>query len=315
MIQSRADMDKFLTAQLKKLNTDHIDYYLLHSLDGKSWDNLKQLGALEFLEKARADGRIVNAGFSFHGLGSDFINIVDAHDWCFCQIQYNYLDQDYQAGTQGLEHAHRKGLGVIVMEPLRGGNLGLTTPPPAVAAVWNESPVKRTPVEWALRWIWNRPEVTVILSGMNEEAHIRENIAVASDARAGSLTKAELDLVERVGHVYRSLMKVGCTGCGYCMPCPAGVHIPMCFEEYNKMHMFGVFEQAKFRYAFRLSGELVDGKPGFASQCVECGECVDKCPQHLPVPEVLAKIVKELEGPDLQDRVVAARKVFQVRPA
>jgi hypothetical protein len=314
MIRSRADMDKFLAAQLKKLNTDHIDYYLLHALDGKSWENLKRLGVLEFLERARADGRIVNAGFSFHGLGPDFINIVDAHDWCFCQIQYNYLDQDYQAGTQGLEHAHRKGLGVIVMEPLRGGNLGRATPPPAVAAVWNESPVKRTPVEWALRWVWNRPEVTMILSGMNEEAHIRENIAVASNARAGSLTQTELALVERAGHTYRSLMKVGCTGCGYCMPCPAGVQIPMCFEEYNKMHMFGAFEEAKFRYAFRLSGELADGKPGYASQCVECGECVDKCPQHLPVPAVLAQIVKELEGPDLKDRVVAARKVFQVRP-
>lgn len=315
MIHSRQDMDRFLAAQLKKLDTDHIDYYLLHALDGKTWDNLKQLGVREFLDQARADGRIVNAGFSFHGLAADFTRIVDAHDWCFCQIQYNYLDQDYQAGTKGLEYAHRKGMGVIIMEPLRGGNLGRATPPPAVAAVWNEAPVQRTPVEWALRWIWNRPEVTVILSGMNEEAHLRENIAIASQARAGSLTQTELDLVERAGHLYRSLMKVGCTGCGYCMPCASGVMIPLCFEEYNTRHLFGALEEARFRYAFRLSGELADGQPGYASQCVQCGECLDKCPQHIPVPDVLAQVAQEFEGPDLMDRVAAARKIFRIQPA
>lgn len=315
MIKSRPDMDRFLNAQLKKLDTDHVDYYLLHSLDGRTWDNLNRLDVLEFLARAKADGRIANAGFSFHGLAADFVRIVDAHDWCFCQIQYNYLDQDYQAGTKGLEYAHRKGLGVVVMEPLRGGNLGLATPPPAVAAIWQEAPVRRTPVEWALRWVWNRPEVTVVLSGMNEDAHIRENVAIASEARAGSLTRAELDLVERASRAYRSLMKVGCTGCGYCLPCASGVMIPLCFEEHNKMHMFGALEEAKFRYAFRMSGELGDGHPGYASQCVQCGECLDKCPQHIPIPDVLAQVAGEFEGPDLMDRVAAARKIFQIRPA
>jgi len=312
MIKTRADMDRYLTAQLAKLKTDHIDYYLLHSLDGKTWENLRRLGVLEFLEQAKKDGRIVNAGFSFHGLAADFAPIVDAAPWCFCQIQYNYLDQDNQAGTQGLLYAAKKGLGVIIMEPLRGGNLGLATPPATIAALWQEAGVRRTPVAWALRWIWNRPEVTVILSGMNEDAHIQENLAVAGEARANSLTPAELALVERVGRTYRTLMKVGCTGCGYCMPCASEVKIPMCFEEYNKMHLFGAWEEAKFRYAFRLSGELADGRPGYASQCVQCGECLDKCPQHIPIPDVLAQLASELEGPDLMDRVAAARRIFKI---
>jgi predicted aldo/keto reductase-like oxidoreductase len=312
MIKTRADMDRYLNAQLGKLGTDHIDYYLLHSLDGTAWDNLERLGVLEFLAQAQKDGRIVNAGFSFHGLADDFIRIVDAHPWVFCQIQYNYLDQNYQAGTKGLEHAAAKGLGVIVMEPLRGGNLGLATPPPAVKAIWSEASHSRTPAEWALRWVWNRPEVTVILSGMNEETHIDENLAIAAEGRANSLTREELALVERVSATYRELMKIGCTGCGYCMPCPSNVMIPLCFEEYNKLHMFGGLEEGKFRYAFRMSGELIDGQPGYASQCVTCGACLDKCPQHIQIPDMLAQVAAELEGPDLMDRVATARRIFKI---
>jgi len=312
MIKGRADMDRFLAAQLKKLETDHIDYYLLHSLDGAAWDNLERLGVLDFLDQAKRDGRIVNAGFSFHGLAGDFKRIVDAYPWIFCQIQYNYLDQTYQAGTAGLEHAAAKGLGVIVMEPLRGGNLGLPKPPAAVEAIWNESRVRRTPVEWALRWIWNRPEVTVLLSGMNDESHIRENLALADTAQADSLTQEELDLVDRASRAYRELMKVGCTGCGYCMPCPAHVTIPICFEEYNRLHMFGEVEAGKFRYALRMSGELVDGRPGYASQCVTCGACLEKCPQQIPIPDFLAQVAAELEDADLPNRIVKARQIFKV---
>ena len=312
MIKSRADMDRYLHAQLGKLGTDHIDYYLLHSLDGTAWDNLERLGVLEFIHQAKKDGRIVNAGFSFHGLADDFIRIVDAHPWVFCQIQYNYLDQTYQAGTKGLEHAAAKGLGVIVMEPLRGGNLGLTTPPPAVEAIWNEAKVRRTPAEWALRWIWNRPEVIVILSGMNEESHIQENLAMANTAHAQALTEEELGLVERASRTVRELMAVGCTGCGYCMPCASEVMIPTCFEEYNKMRMFGAVDEAKFRYAFRMSGELVDGQPGYASQCARCGACLDKCPQHIEIPEVLARVAAEMEDAALSERVATARRIFQI---
>jgi len=206
-----------------------------------------------------------------------------------------------------------KGLGVVVMEPLRGGNLGLPTPPPAVAAIWKEAAVRRTPAEWALRWVWNHSGVTVVLSGMNDEAQIDENLCIASTAEAGALSAEELALVERASLTYRELMKVGCTGCGYCMPCPSHVMIPVCFEEYNKMHMFGAREEVKFRYAFRMSGELVDGRPGFASQCVQCGACLDKCPQEINIPEVLARVVAEMEGPDMMEKITAAKGIFKVK--
>lgn len=311
LIRSRADMDRYLDAQLQKLQTDHIDYYLLHALDGALWNNLKPLGAMEFLDQAKRDGRIVNAGFSFHGLANDFKRIVDDYPWTFCQIQYNYLDRNYQAGEGGLAYAASKGLGVIVMEPLRGGNLGLAKPPPSVEAVWNQAPVYRTPTEWALRWIWDRPEVTVVLSGMNEESQIDENLAIADRAQAHSLTPEEHALVERAAQTYLKLMKIGCTGCGYCMPCPAHVSIPLCFEEYNRMHMFKEFEEGKFRYAFRMSGDLVDGRPGYASQCVSCGVCLKKCPQKIPIPDVLKRVVADMEDAEMANRVAAARQIFK----
>jgi uncharacterized protein len=311
MIKSRADMDRYLAAQLGKLGIQQIDYYLIHSLDGMSWDNLARLGVADFLDRAKADGRIVNAGFSFHGMPADFKRIVDAYPWTFCQIQYNYLDENCQAGTEGLQYAAAKGLGVIVMEPLRGGNLASVVPP-GVAAIWNEADVRRTPTEWALRWVWNRPEVTVILSGMNEEAHIRENLAIADTAGAHALTEKELRLVERVGRKYKELMKVGCTGCGYCLPCPSEVMIPSCFEEYNKLHMFGAKDEAKFTYALRMSGVVAHGPSGYASQCAQCGACLEKCPQHIRIPEVLAEVAAELEGPDLLDRVAAAQSIFKI---
>ncbi len=214
LIEKREDMDRFLNAQLEKLKTDHIDYYLVHALVGDLWDSVGKLGVADFLDRAKADGRIRNAGFSFHGASEDFSRIVDAYDWGFCQIQYNFLDEKNQAGTAGLEYAASKGLGVIIMEPLRGGNLTRTVPP-AVREIWDEAPVKRTPAEWALRWIWNHPEVTVVLSGMNDEAHIRENLSIADQAYPNSLTNAELQLVKRVEKKYRELMKVACTGCQY----------------------------------------------------------------------------------------------------
>lgn len=311
MINTRADMDRYLAAQLEKLETDHIDYYLLHALDGASWDNLVRLGVFDFLERAKRDGRIANAGFSFHGLGSDFRRIVDAYPWEFCQIQYNYLDRAYQAGKAGLRYAAAKGLGVVVMEPLRGGNLGLAQPPPAVAAIWSESPVRRTPAEWALRWVWDHPEVTVVLSGMNDEAHIAENLATADAARAQALTADERALVDRAAQTYLRLMKVGCTGCGYCMPCPAHVSIPICFEEYNRMHLFEDFEGGKFRYAFRMSGDLVDGRTSYASQCVACGACAKKCPQQIPIPDVLQQVAADMEDAEMPNRVTTARQIFK----
>lgn len=312
MINTRADMDRYLAAQLKKLDTDHIDYYLLHSLNGDSYDKLRRLDVDDFLEKSVKAGKIVNPGFSFHGQAEDFTRIVDSYPWVFCQIQYNYLDQNTQAGTQGLKYASGKGLAVMIMEPLRGGGLGLPTPAPAIEELWKTGGQKRTPAEWALRWVWNHPEVTVVLSGMNDEQQIDENLAIAKTAQASALTEEELALVDRVGRKYHELMKVGCTGCGYCMPCPSDVQIPLCFDEYNSLHMFGRPEEAKFRYAFRLSGEITGSNRGFASQCVECGSCVDKCPQHIPIPQVLAQVAAEMDGPDLEDRIVMARRFFKI---
>jgi uncharacterized protein len=298
MIKSRAEMDRYLDAQLKKLNTDRIDYYLLHALNGVLWDSLTTMNVLDFLEKAKRDGRIINAGFSFHGVLEDFRRIVDANDWEFCQIQYNYLDTENQAGRKGLAYAADKGLGVIVMEPLRGGNLGRHSPPSSVQAIWDAAPQKRSPVEWALRWVWNHPEVTVVLSGMNEESHIAENIAIAESAYPNSLSDIELQFVEKAAQEYRKIMKVGCTGCGYCQPCPSGVLIPSCFEIYNNMHMFNAADEAPFFYVARTGGAL-SGKPGYASQCVQCGECLEKCPQQIDIPAFLEMVAAEFEGPNL----------------
>lgn len=307
MITSRAEMDRYLDAQLKKLNTDRIDYYLLHALNGATWDALNALNVPAFLEEAKKDGRIVNAGFSFHGILNNFRRIVDAYDWEFCQIQFNYLDTKNQAGEEGLRYAADKGLGVIVMEPLRGGNLALPNPPPAVQALWETASRKRSPAEWGLRWVWNHPDVTVVLSGMNEESHIAENIAVAGDARPNSLSEGELQLIEKVARTYRDIMKVECTGCGYCQPCPVDVLIPICFEIYNNMHMFDIASKASFSYVARTGGILTD-KPGYASQCVQCGECLEKCPQNVDIPSYLEKVAEELEGPNINQVEQMVRK-------
>jgi predicted aldo/keto reductase-like oxidoreductase len=309
LIKAREEMDRYLDAQLKKLNTNRIDYYLLHGLNGVLWDSLNSLNALDFLEKAKKDGRIVNAGFSFHGVFDDFRRIVDSYDWGFCQIQYNYLDTENQAGKKGLMYAASKGLGVIVMEPLRGGDLGRPSPPSAVAAVWDTGGQKRSPVEWALRWVWNHPEVTVVLSGMNEESHIAENIAIAENAHPNALSESELQLIEKVSQTYRKIMKVGCTGCGYCQPCPAGVLIPSCFEVYNNMHMFNTTAEAPFMYVLIAGGSLT-GKPGYASQCVQCGECLERCPQQIDISTYLEKVATELEGPHLAHVEQMVRQMF-----
>lgn len=310
LIKTRQDMDDYLNRQLERLDTNRIDYYLLHALDGNTWDKLQQLGALDFLDQALVDGRITNAGFSYHGSSEDFKRIVDAYPWMFCQIQYNYLDEQLQAGTAGLKYAASKQMGVIVMEPLRGGNLAIPDAPPAVKEIWNEAKQKRTPVEWALRWVWDHPEVTVVLSGMNEEPHIQENLAIAETALPDSLTDSERDIVARAANKYRELMKVGCTGCGYCMPCPMDVMIPDIFETYNKMHMFGNEVEARFMYAARMSGELTERGTGYASQCVQCGQCVEKCPQNLEIPKHLAEAAEQLEGPELDKQVAAAKAMF-----
>ena len=294
-VKTRPDMDRLLDAQLDMLRTDRIDYYLLHGIDRESWNKIRELGALEFLDKAKEDGRIRYAGFSFHGDIDSFKEIVDAYDWEVCLIQYNYLDEHNQAGTEGLKYAAGKGLGVIIMEPLRGGNLTGRIPP-AVQAIWDEADVKRSPAEWALRWIWNHPEVTVVLSGMNREDHIEENLRMADEAHPESLSDKELEIVNRAAETYRGLMKAGCTGCRYCMPCPAGVDIPTCFDIYNGAHIFGDRQVARVLYLLRLGGVGDSGKAAYASMCEHCGTCEEVCPQHLPVQALLEDVAKDFEG-------------------
>ncbi len=292
-VRSREDMDRILNGQLGTLKTDHIDYYLLHSLTRESFDTLKQLGVLEFLDAARKDGRIGNAGFSSHASLPVFRYIVDSYDWTFCQIQYNYLDEKNQAGTEGLNYAHEKNLAVMVMEPLRGGNLG-TPVPEEVQVIWDGAVQKRSPAAWALRWVWNHPEVTVVLSGMNDEAHIRENLTTAQDAHPGSLTEEEFLRVASVRDTYGRMMKVGCTGCGYCMPCPAGVDIPGCFSVYNAHYLFPHDRSAKFQYFGRHGGLM--GGLSYAGLCRACGKCETACPQHLPIRDRLRDVSREMEG-------------------
>ena len=291
MCSSKADMDRILDEQLERLQTDYIDYYLIHALDGEQWETAKENGVIEFMDQALAQGKILNAGFSFHGLAQEFVTIVDDYDWTFCQIQYNFLDTHNQAGTAGLEYAQDKGMAVMVMEPLRGGNLA-KTPPPSVKAIWDRATPVRSPAQWSLSWIWNHPGVTVVLSGMNEDDHIRENIDMAEGVEP--LSMADLDLVDEAAQEFRRVMRVGCTGCQYCMPCPAGVDIPSCFDCYNSKHAFKD-PYARFFYIARNAG-LKDGKSSMASKCVNCGKCLEKCPQHLQIPQELARVADDMEG-------------------
>jgi predicted aldo/keto reductase-like oxidoreductase len=288
---TRDDMDKILKSQLERLQTEAIDYYLLHSMNGEIWERLSGLGVLGFLDKAKDSGLIINAGFSFHGRLEDFKEIVDAYDWDICQIQYNYMDENNQAGTEGLEYAARAGLGVIVMEPLRGGNLTKMIPP-EVQAIWDEAETKRSPAEWALRWVWNHPEVSVVLSGMNEESQVEENLRIADEAFPNSLNAKELELIGRVEKTYRRLMRIDCTGCRYCMPCPQGVDIPDCFDIYNSKYVFGD-ERTQLVYNIRHGG--ISGSPSYASLCNECGTCEELCPQQLEIPELLKEVAAEFD--------------------
>lgn len=311
MVHSVKDMNNILDNQLKKLRTDHIDYYLLHAVnDFGGWERLKRLGVREFIEQAKKDGRIRYTGFSYHGDKEDFRAIVDDYAWDMCQIQYNYIDEYFQAGREGLEYAASRGLGVVIMEPLRGGSL-VGRMPREIEKIWDSSGIKRTPVDWALRWLWDQPAVTAVLSGMNEEAHIDENTRLAGEVQPNRLTEGELKLYERVKDEYYRLMKVGCTGCGYCMPCPAGVDIPFCFSYYNARHFFGA-GRARWQY-IAFAGGLMGGTPSYASLCKKCGKCEKACPQHLPIREKLAEVASDMEPKVLKPASWLVRKYFKLR--
>lgn len=311
MVNSLKDMETILENQLKKLRTDRIDYYLIHAInDLNGWNRLKHLGIVDFIDNAKKNGKIINFGFSFHGDKEEFKALIDDYPWDFCQIQYNYLDEYFQAGKEGLEYAALKGLGVIVMEPLRGGSL-VGRMPVEIQKIWEAAEIKRTPVDWALRWLWNHPAVTVVLSGMNEEEHIEENSRIASEVHPDTLTAEELALYDKVKKEYGRLMKVGCTGCGYCMPCPAGVDIPFCFSYYNSRHLFKQ-KHAKWQY-IAFAGALTGGKPTYASLCKDCGKCEKVCPQHIPIRKKLREVTADMEVPALRPALWLVRKYFTVR--
>ncbi|MBU3202542.1 aldo/keto reductase, partial [Clostridium estertheticum] len=286
LIKTREDMDKYLNEQLERLQTDKIDFYLVHSLNRGSWENLKKLGIDEFLNSAIKDGRIKYAGFSFHDDLDVFKEIVDYYDWSFCQIQYNYLDEKFQAGTEGLKYAADKGLGVVIMEPLRGGKL-VKDLPEAITNVFGEAKIKRSPVEWALRWVWNNPEVSVVLSGMNVMEHIDENLKIASVALPNSLTEKELEIMDTVKKAYRERTKVNCTGCQYCMPCPAGVNIPKNFTYYNQYHML-VTPQTEVELKAHYNVFVAVSQK--ADKCIECGKCESHCPQGIKIRQELKNV-------------------------
>jgi predicted aldo/keto reductase-like oxidoreductase len=278
LINSRGDMDKILNEQLDRLETDHIDFYLVHALNKSLWKDVRDAGIAGFLEQAISDGRIKYAGFSYHDEQENFNGIVDAFDWSFCQIQYNYMDEEFQAGRKGLEYAAKRGLGITIMEPLRGGKLAQNLPE-SVRTAFHRSEKIRTPAEWALDWIWNHPEVSLLISGMNSMDQVTGNIKSAGNAVEGSFTDSDKDVIEKVKNIYRQRIKVDCTACGYCMPCPSGVDIPGCFDYYNNFHMFG----REDNYRFLKAGQR-------ASDCTECCSCEVHCPQSLPIPELLKDV-------------------------
>ena len=293
LLKKPDSMEKYFQEQLRRLQTDHVDYYLMHMLtDIKSWERIKELGMADWIKEKKASGAIRQVGFSYHGNSDMFCQLIDAYDWDFCQIQYNYLDEHTQAGVVGLKHAAEKGIPVVIMEPLRGGRLVNNLPPDAVRA-FQGSEKKRSPAEWAFRWLWNQEEVTCVLSGMNSLEMVEENIRSADEARPGEFTEADFALIEKVKSAINARMKVGCTGCRYCMPCPHHVDIPGTFAAYNRRYTDGKFVGWK---EYFMCTALRKNSTG-AGLCVQCGRCEAHCPQQIPIREKLKEAKKELEGP------------------
>ncbi len=293
LIKSREDMEKKFTEELSRLRTDHIDYYLMHMLtDTATWERLCALGIQEWLAEKKANGQIRQIGFSYHGNSESFCRLVDVYDWNFCMIQYNYMDENSQAGRRGLQYAHAKGLPVMIMEPLRGGKL-VSHLPEEAKRLFASSPKTYTPAAWSFRWLWDQPEVTVVLSGMNSEEMVAENIATACDAQIGAFGEEEQQMLREVVKAINAKMKVGCTGCGYCMPCPMHVDIPGTFAAYNRRYSEGKF-WAMVDYAMCTTLRENATRP---ANCIGCGKCEQHCPQHIEIRERLKEAQKVLENP------------------
>lgn len=282
-VKDYTDLDQYLNKQLDKLGVDKIDFYLLHTLNQKYWDNYHQLEVdiFEWLERVKEEGKIDYIGFSFHDDYNLFTEIIDAYDWDFCQIQYNYVDTEFQAGKKGLKYAADKNIPVIVMEPLRGGSLAGKMPEP-IENIFSQAKKERDAVDWALQWLWNQPEVTLVLSGMSTLDQVKENIISADKSGINTLTGNELEIVEKAAAKYKELSPVDCTGCDYCLPCSNGVDISRIFSLYNEAHTFSFEDEKKEEYQRLSESKQV-------SNCIACGKCEDRCPQELPIIELLEK--------------------------
>lgn len=304
-IKKEGDMERFFQEELKRLKTDHVEYYLMHMLnDIAAWERLTEMGIQEWIQEKKAEGRIWNIGFSFHGGTENFIKVLDAYDWDFCQIQYNYMDEHSQAGRRGLLRAAEKGIPVIIMEPLRGGRLVQGLPSSAKKIIEQASP-RRTAAEWGLKWLWNQPQVTVVLSGMNDTTQVEENVRIASEATEDSMTPEELEIIEKIKSEINKYVKIPCTGCGYCMPCPRGVDIPVAFQTYNTSYTDSYFQGLK---AYFMCNALRTNHTG-ASNCIKCGKCKRHCPQEINIPEELVKVKRRMENPMYKVARMVAGKI------
>ena len=293
LIKSKEAMDRLFAEELKRLRTDYVDYYLMHMLnDVDTWQRLRSLGIEDWLKQKRESGAIGQIGFSYHGNTEAFCQLLDAYDWDFCQIQYNYLDEHSQAGRKGLQYAHSKGIPVIIMEPLRGGKLVNLLPEEAKRIIANYSP-QYSPAEWAFRWLWDQPEVTVVLSGMNTMQMVQENVKTASQVEPGQMTEDQKQMLAQVVAAINSKMKVGCTGCGYCLPCPKGVDIPGTFAALNRYYTEGKFAGLR---EYMMCTTLRTNSAA-ASNCIGCGKCEQHCPQQIPIRQMLMQARKDLESP------------------
>lgn len=291
LLKNSASVEKLFQEQLRRLRTDHIDFYLMHMLfDLEVWNRLRSIGIEEWIAEKKKTGAIRNIGFSFHGDTNTFKSLIDAYDWDFCQIQYNYLDEHTQAGREGLHYAAGKNIPVVIMEPLRGGKLVNALPDGAKKA-FADHPVKRTPAEWAFHWLWDQPEVTCVLSGMNSQEMVLENVKTADQAGIGSFTQADRELIDTARAKINKNLKVGCTGCGYCMPCPHGVDIPTTFRCYNQSAMHKKFS-SMLEYI-----QITSLKKNASSMnnCTKCGACEKHCPQHIEIRKELQNAKKALQ--------------------